>query len=138
MKSIKEKKERKKTNLEILLKDIFTLIKFIKRVDVKIGIKIEIKPYKTLMVHVIVRLPINIEWKWRWIKILVKAKFDFAIIKYFIYIPISKGNPYILINRNKIDFLFLLAMQRCEAMGEPNNFKMEKDRRVGERRESRH
>ena len=42
MKSIKEKKERKKTNLEILLKDIFTLIKFIKRVDVKIGIKIEI------------------------------------------------------------------------------------------------
>lgn len=61
----------------------------------------------------------------------MKAKFDFAIIKYFIYIPISKGNPYILINRNKIDFLFLLAMQRCEAMGEPNNFKMEKDRRVG-------
>lgn len=44
----------------------------------------------------------------------MKAKFDFAIIKYFIYIPISKGNPYILINRNKIDFLFLLAMQRCK------------------------
>ena len=57
MKSIKEKKERKKTNLEILLKDIFTLIKFIKRVDVKI----EIKPSKTLTVHVIVRLRINIE-----------------------------------------------------------------------------
>lgn len=58
MKSIKEKKGRKKkTSLEILFKNIFTLIKFIKRVDVKI----EIKPSKTLTVHVIVRLRINIE-----------------------------------------------------------------------------